>query len=79
MGALSPRKMIRAVDDRLDSNIAFLTVEEVEATFNPRMALHRTYRYRLEAMEFWIEPEHEAFAAGWTSLWAPTMPEISHV
>ena len=33
--ALSPRKMIRAVDDRLDSNIAFLTVEEVEATFNP--------------------------------------------
>ena len=59
--ALSPRKMIRAVDDRLDGNIAFLTVEEVEPSFNPRMALHRTYRYRLEAMEFWVEPNHEAW------------------
>ena len=69
--ALSPRKMIRAVDDRLDSNIAFLTVEEVEATFNPRMALHRTYRYRLEAMEFWVEPEHEAFRR-WLGLFVGT-------
>jgi len=39
--ALSPRKMIRAVDDRLDGAIAFLTVEEVEEDFNPRMALLR--------------------------------------
>ena len=69
--ALSPRKMIRAVDDRLDSNIAFLTVEEVEASFNPRMALHRTYRYRLEAMEFWIEPNHEAFRR-WLDLFVGT-------
>ena len=69
--ALSPRKMIRAVDDRLDSNIAFLTVEEVEASFNPRMALHRTYRYRLEAMEFWIEPDHEAFRR-WLDLFVGT-------
>lgn len=69
--ALSPRKMIRAVDDRLDSNIAFLTVEEVEASFNPRMALHRTYRYRLEAMEFWVEPDHEAFRR-WLDLFVGT-------
>ena len=27
---LTPRKIIRAVDDRLDPNIAFLTVEEVD-------------------------------------------------
>ncbi|MEC7508258.1 MAG: hypothetical protein VX965_04375 [Candidatus Thermoplasmatota archaeon] len=59
--ALSPRKMIRAVDDRLDANIAFLTVTEVDLDFNPRMARHRVYRYRLEAMEFWVEPELEAF------------------
>ena len=59
--ALSPRKMIRAVDDRLEPSVAFLTVEEVKVDFNPRMALHRTYRYRLEAMEFWIEPNHEDF------------------
>ena len=69
--ALSPRKMIRAVDDRLDGNIAFLTVEEVEASFNPRMALHRTYRYRLEAMEFWVEPDHEAFRR-WLDLFVGT-------
>ena len=68
---LSPRKMIRAVDDRLDGNIAFLTVEEVEASFNPRMALHRTYRYRLEAMEFWVEPDHEAFHR-WLDLFVGT-------
>ena len=69
--ALSPRKMIRAVDDRLDGNIAFLTVEEVEASFNPRMALHRTYRYRLEAMEFWVEPQHKAFRR-WLDLFVGT-------
>ena len=69
--ALSPRKMIRAVDDRLDRNIAFLTVEEVESTFNPRMALHRTYRYRLEAMEFWIEPQKEDFRR-WLDLFVGT-------
>ena len=69
--ALSPRKMIRAVDDRLDGNIAFLMVEEVEASFNPRMALHRTYRYRLEAMEFWMEPDHEAFRR-WLDLFVGT-------
>ena len=69
--ALSPRKMIRAVDERLDRNIAFLTVEEVESTFNPRMALHRTYRYRLEAMEFWIEPQKEDFSR-WLNLFVGT-------
>ena len=40
-GTPSPRKMIRAVDDRLDANIAFLTVTEVDLDFNPRMARHR--------------------------------------
>ena len=69
--ALSPRKMIRAVDDRLDGAIAFLTVEEVEEDFNPRMALHRVYRYRLEAMEFWKEPDHEAFNR-WLSMFVGT-------
>lgn len=69
--ALSPRKMIRAIDDRLDANIAFLTVEEVDDSFNPRMALYRTYRYRLECMEFWVEPEHEDFGR-WLNLFVGT-------
>lgn len=69
--ALTPRKMIRAVDDRLDDNVVLLTVEEVESDFNPRMALHRVYRYRLEGMEFWKEPDHEAFAS-WLQLFVGT-------
>ena len=69
--ALTPRKMIRAVDDRLNPNIAFLTVEEVLPDYNPRMALHRVYRYRLEGMEFWQEPDHEHFT-DWLSLFVGT-------
>lgn len=59
--ALTPKKMIRAIDDRLDKNIAFLTVEEVEEDWNPRMAAFRVYRYRLEGMEFWKAPDVEKF------------------
>ena len=69
--ALTPRKMIRAVDDRLDRNIAFLTVQEVANDFNPRLAAHRVYRYRLEALEFWKEPDHEDFKR-WLSLFVGT-------
>jgi tRNA pseudouridine38-40 synthase len=69
--ALTPRKMIRAVDDRLDPSMAFLTVEEVEPAYNPRMALHRVYRYRLEGMDFWKEPDHGAFLE-WLNLFIGT-------
>ena len=69
--ALTPRKMIRAVDDRLDPNIALLSVKEVARDHNPRLALHRTYRYRLEGMDFWEEPNHEAFVA-WLSMFVGT-------
>lgn len=69
--ALTPRKIIRAVDDRLDPNIALLTVDEVEHDYNPRMALHRVYRYRLEGMEFWCEPDHQEFAS-WLNLFVGT-------
>jgi tRNA pseudouridine38-40 synthase len=69
--ALTPRKMIRAIDDRLDDNIAFLTVEEVESDHNPRMALHRVYRYRLECMEFWQAPALEEFKT-WLNLFVGT-------
>jgi tRNA pseudouridine38-40 synthase len=54
--ALTPRKMIRALDDRLPKEIAFLDVREVDEEWNPRMANHRTYRYRLEGIEFWKYP-----------------------
>ncbi len=54
--ALTPRKMIRAIDDRLSKNIAFLDVKEVDENWNPRMANYRVYRYRLEGIEFWKYP-----------------------
>lgn len=54
--ALTPRKMVRALDDRLPKDIAFLDVIEVDETWNPRMAEHRVYRYRLEGIEFWEYP-----------------------
>jgi tRNA pseudouridine38-40 synthase len=69
--ALTPRKMIRAVDDRLDPSLAFLTVQQVDANYNPRMALHRIYRYRLEGMDFWKEPDHDAFQT-WLKLFVGT-------
>ena len=59
--ALTPRKMVRALDDRLPEDIAFLDVQEVDEKWNPRMANFRVYRYRLEGIEFWKYPgEHFA-------------------
>jgi len=57
--ALTPRKMIRALDDRLPKDIAFLDVREIDEQWNPRMANHRVYRYRLEGIEFWKYPGEE--------------------
>jgi tRNA pseudouridine38-40 synthase len=54
--ALTPRKMVRALDDRLPKDIAFLDVQEIDEAWNPRMAQHRVYRYRLEGIEFWNDP-----------------------
>ncbi len=54
--ALTPRKMVRALDDRLPNDIAFLDVREVDEQWNPRMANFRVYRYRLEGIEFWKYP-----------------------
>ena len=48
--------MIRAIDDRLPDSIAFLGVKEVDEDWNPRLASHRTYRYRLEGMQGWQYP-----------------------
>ncbi len=54
--SITPRKFVRAVDDLLPDEIAFLDVREVDGDWNPRMALYRTYRYRLEGIEFWKDP-----------------------
>tara|TARA_B100000459_G_scaffold140881_1_gene100252 strand:- start:744 stop:1664 length:921 start_codon:yes stop_codon:yes gene_type:complete len=68
--ALTPRKMIRALDDRLPNDIAFLDVREVDEEWNPRLANFRTYRYRLEGLEFWKYPG-EQFTA-WLKMFEGT-------
>ena len=54
--SITPRKFVRAVDDLLPNEISFLDVRQVAMDWNPRMALHRIYRYRLEGIEFWRDP-----------------------
>ncbi len=54
--SITPRKFVRAVDDLLPDEISFLDVREVDIDWNPRVALHRIYRYRLEGIEFWKDP-----------------------
>ena len=54
--SLTQRKMIRAIDDRLPDSIAFLSVREIHDTWNPRLATHRVYRYRLEGLQGWHYP-----------------------
>ncbi len=54
--SITPRKFVRAVDDLLPDEISFLDVREVDMDWNPRVALHRIYRYRLEGIEFWKDP-----------------------
>ena len=68
--ALTPRKMIRAVDDHLSDEIAFLDVHEVDEEWNPRIAKHRVYRYRLEGIESWKYPG-EVFSE-WLELFVGT-------
>ena len=54
--SITPRKFVRAVDDLLPDEITFLDVREVPMDWNPRLAKHRIYRYRLEGIEFWNDP-----------------------
>ena len=54
--SITPRKFVRAVDDLLPEEISFLDVRQVGMDWNPRLALHRIYRYRLEGIEFWRDP-----------------------
>ena len=48
--SITPRKFVRAVDDLLPEEISFLDVRQVGMDWNPRLALHRIYRYRLEGL-----------------------------
>ena len=59
--SIGRRKFVRAIDDRLPKQLALLDVHRVEEGWNARLALHRCYRYRLECLEGWEEPELNEF------------------
>jgi len=54
--SLNKRKMVRAIDDQLCDGLVFLDVKEVAEDWNPRLAIHRIYRYRLEGIQGWSDP-----------------------
>ena len=54
--SLNKRKMVRAIDDQLCDGLVFLDVKEVAEDWNPRIAVHRIYRYRLEGIQGWSNP-----------------------
>lgn len=68
--SITPRKFVRAVDDLLPDEISFLDVREVPMDWNPRIAVHRIYRYRLEGIEFWNDPGN--IFAEWLKLFEGT-------
>ena len=59
--SITPRKFVRAVDDLLDDDLVFLDVHQVDDDWNPRMAHYRTYRYMLEGLDFWVQPDIDEF------------------
>ena len=69
--SLTPRKMIRAVDDHLCEGLVFLSVKEVSEQWNPRLAEYRKYRYRLEGIQGWKYPGPELFSE-WLSAFVGT-------
>ena len=58
---------IKAVGHQLPDSIALFDAFRVADDWSPRRALRRTYRYRMECMEGWSEPDHTQFTE-WCSL-----------
>lgn len=58
---IGDRKLVRAMADRLPDHLAVLDAIEVPEGWNPRLADHRVYRYRLEGMEGWWADDSERF------------------
>ena len=58
---IGDRKLVRAMADRLPDHLAVLDVTEVSSGWNPRLADHRVYRYRMEGMEGWWADDVDRF------------------
>ena len=59
--AMGESGFIKAVGHQIPDSISLIDARQVTDDWSPRRALHRTYRYRMECMEGWIEPELKDF------------------
>ncbi len=55
------RKVVLSIEDRLTDELRLLDVHEVPEGWNPRLAQHRVYRYRLEGIEGWRCEDPDVF------------------
>ena len=60
--AMGEAGFVKAVGHQIPESISLVDARQVADDWSPRRALYRTYRYRMECMEGWVEPELKAFA-----------------
>mgnify|MGYP001292669089 FL=1 len=58
---MAEKGFLKAVGHQLPKSISLFDAKRVADDWSPRRALRRTYRYRLECIDGWIEPELELF------------------
>ena len=59
--AMNETGFLKAVGHQIPQSISLFDAREVSNDWSPRRAEYRTYRYRMECMEDWIEPDLEKF------------------
>ena len=59
--AMGPDGFLRAVGHQIPTSISLFDVKRVDSDWSARISTGRTYRYRMECMEGWIEPDLKAF------------------
>ncbi len=59
--AMGEAGFVKAVGHQIPDSISLIDARQVADDWSPRRALYRTYRYRMECMEGWVEPELEEF------------------
>jgi len=59
--AMGESGFVKAVGHQIPKSISLFDAREVAGDWSPRRALNRTYRYRMECMENWVEPELDEF------------------
>ncbi|MGB0602485.1 MAG: hypothetical protein ACPGNS_02670, partial [Candidatus Poseidoniaceae archaeon] len=59
--AMKEKGFMKAVGHQIPESICLIDARQVSDDWSPRRALYRTYRYRMECMEGWTEPDLDEF------------------